>query len=139
MGKIVLKNPVVTVNSVDLSNRFSQVTIASKFDAVDGTTFGGQYKEILQGLGDATMTFTATQDYAAGEVDVTLWPLSQSGATFPVTVKPTNAAVSVTNPLYSMTGILLEYNPIDGKVGDLLTTPVTIQNGSQAGLTRATT
>lgn len=138
MGKLVLKKPVVTVNGVDLSNRCSQATIHTEFDDVDATAFGDVYKEHMQGMGDATITLTMQQDFAAGNVDATLWPLSQSGATFPVTVKPTDAAVGATNPRYDMTGVLLTYDPIDGSVGDLLTTDVEIPNAAQTGLTRNT-
>lgn len=136
MGKFSLKNPVITVNGVDLSNRVSEVTIHTEFDDLDATAFGGVYKEHVQGLGDASITMKCFQDFAAAEVDATLWPLSQSGATFPVTVKPTNAAVGATNPRFDMTGILLSYDPIAGSVGSMATTDVKIPNGSQTGLTR---
>lgn len=136
MGKFVLKNPVVTVNSVDLTNHCSHATVHTEFDDVDMTVFGDTYKEHAQGMGDATITLTMFQDFAAGSVDATLWPLSQSGAPFPVTIKPTSAAVSATNPRYDMTGILLSYDPIDGDVGDASTTDVEIPNGGSTGLTR---
>lgn len=136
MSKFVLKNALVNVNSVDLSNRASKVTIETQFDAVDVTSFGGTYKEIIQGLGDAKITVDFFQDFAAAEVDATLWPLSQSGGTFPITVRPTNAAKSATNPSYEMTAVLLSYNPIDGGVGDASTTSVEFQNSSQTGLQR---
>lgn len=136
MAKFVLKNAVVTVNAVDISNHCSSVTIETTFDEVDVTSFGGTYREIVQGMGDATVTLSLFQDYAAASVDATLWPLSQSGSSFPVTVKPTNSAVSATNPRYDMTGVLLSYNPIDGGVGDASTTEVSIRNAAQTGLTR---
>lgn len=136
MAKFVLKSAVVTVNAVDISDHVSSVTIETTFDDVDVTAMGGVYRDIRQGLGDATITLSVFQDFAAGSVDATLFPLSQSGNTFPVTVKPTNAAVGATNPRYDMTGVLLSYNPIDGGVGDASTTDVSIRNASQTGLTR---
>src|SRR5215471_579422 len=136
MAKTVLKNPILTINGVDLSDHCSHVTIDSTFDSVDVTTFGSVYKQVLQGMGDGRMTFSFFQDFAAGSVDATLWALSQSGATFPVTVKPTNAAVSTTNPRYDMTGVLLSYNPIDGDVGAASTTDVEIPNAAQTGIVR---
>jgi hypothetical protein len=139
MAKFVLKNAVVTVNSVDLSDHISQVTVETNHDEVDVTSFGSTYREILQGMGDATITLSFFQDFAAAKVDATLWPLADAGTTFPVVVKPTSASVSSTNPSYSMTGIILNYNPIDGAVGDASTTEVTIRNASSTGLTRATT
>jgi len=137
MAKFVLKNAFITVDGVNLSDHCSSVTIETTFDEVDVTGFGGTYKEIIQGMGDATITLNVFQDFAAGSVDATLWPLSQSGATFPVVVRATSAVVSATNPQYGMTGVLLNYNPIAGGVGEASTTDVAIRNGAQTGLTRA--
>lgn len=136
MAKFVLKDASVVINGVDLSNHCSKVTINTKFNDVDLTSFGSTYSQHAQGLGDATITCDFFQDFAAGSLDATLWPLSQSGATFVVSVKPTSAAPSATNPRYDMTGILLDYNPIDGGVGAASTTSVSIPNAAQTGLTR---
>lgn len=138
MAKFVIKNPVVTVNGVDLSDHCSHCTIETTFDDVEVTGFGATYRSILQGLGDATITVTMQQDFAAGSVDATLWPLSQSGSTFPVTVKPFNSAVGATNPRFDMTAVLLSYNPLDGDAGDASTTDVEFRNAAQTGLTRNT-
>lgn len=139
MPKIVLKNPVITVNSVDMSDHVSSLTIDLSADEVDATAFGpGNFREKLQGLADASFTLGMQQDFAAGEVDATLWPLFSAGSTFPVSAKATTAATSATNPLYSMTGVLLSYSPLDGSVGDLAETEVEITNASATGVTRAT-
>ncbi len=138
MAKFVLKNPIITVNAVDLSDHFSEVSIETSRDEVDVTAFGAVNKEMVAGLGDATITGTVFQDYAAGEIDATLWPLSTSDTPFTVSVKATSAATSTTNPLYSMSSLLYTYNPVSGSVGEAATTPVTFRNASQAGLTRAT-
>lgn len=136
MAKFVLKNPVITVNAVDLSDHFSEVTIETSRDEVDVTAFGAANKETLAGLGDATITGTVFQDFAAGEIDATLWPLSTSDTPFVVAVKPTNAAISATNPEYQMTSLLFNYSPIAGSVGAASTTTVTFRNASQTGLVR---
>lgn len=137
MAKIVLKDCSITIDAVDLSDHISSVTIETTFDEVDVTGFGSTYKEILQGLGDATITLAVFQDFDAASVDATLWPLSQSGEGFVVVVKPTSAAVSATNPSYTMTGVLLNYNPIAGAIGEASTTDVSIRNQSATGLVRA--
>ncbi len=138
MAKLSLKNPVITVNAVDLSDHFSEVSIETSRDEVDVTSFGATHKEMVAGLGDATITGTVFQDYAATKVDATLWPLSTSDTPFNVTIKPTSAATSATNPLYTMSCLLYSYNPVSGSVGEAATTPITFRNASQAGLTRAT-
>lgn len=138
MAKIVLKDALVLVNSVTLSDHCEKVTIEVNADEVDFTAFGDSYKEVGQGIKDAKITLTMQQDFAAGSVDATLWPLFAAGTTFPVEIRATSAARSATNPAYLLTGILMDYSPLDGAVGDKSTTDVTIQNGAQAGLTRAT-
>jgi hypothetical protein len=138
MGKFVLKDAFVEIDEVDLSDHCSAVTIETTFDDVDVTAFGSTYREILQGLGDATVTLTLFSNFAAASVDDTLWPLSQSGDTFTVKIRHKSDAVGADNPEYSMTGVLLEYSPIAGSIGDASTTDVTIRNASQTGLERAT-
>lgn len=138
MAKKVLKDASITVNAVNVSNHCSKVTINSEYEAIDSTAFGSILKETLQGMGDGSIVLTLQQDYDAGSIDATMWPLSQSGATFPVVAKPSSAAVSATNPSYTMTGVLLSYAPLDGEVGALLTTEVNIPNASPSGIVRAT-
>lgn len=138
MAKLVLTDADVVVNGVNLSNHCSQVTIESEKDEVDVTSFGATSKEILAGIGDGTITLDVFQDFAAGSVDATLWPLHLAGSTFVVVVKPASAAVSATNPKYTMTGVLLSYSPIAGSVGEASTTSVPIRNASQSGIVRAT-
>lgn len=138
MAKFVLRDAVVTVDGTDLSGHCSSATIETTFDEVDLTGFGSVYREFGQGLGDATITLTVFQDFAASEVDSVLWPLSQSGGTFTVAVKADDAATSDTNPEYSMLGRLFSYSPIAGAVGDASSTDVSIRNAGTAGLTRGT-
>lgn len=138
MAKHVLKDAFISVDGVDLSDHCSSVTVESTFDEQDATGFGATYKEILQGLGDGTITLSVLQDYDAGSVDATLWPLSQSGNTFAVIVRADSGAVSATNPQFDMTGVLLSYNPIAGSVGETNTTDVTIRNAASTGIVRTT-
>lgn len=144
MAKFVLKDAAVLINGTSIADHVSSVTVESTFDEVDSTGMGvnaagGKYREFLQGLGDATITLSVFQDFAASNVDAIFWPLSQSGGTFGVEVRPTSAAASSTNPKYTMTGILTTYNPIAGAVGDASTTDVPIRNAvGTLGLTRGT-
>ena len=138
MAKHVLKNASVTINAVDLSNHVASVTIETTRDEKDVTAMGAVNKEIIAGLGDATITLDVFQDYGAASVDATLFPLSQSNTSFPVIVKPDAGAVSPTNPSYTMQAMLFNYNPLAGAVGDENRTPVTLRNAAQTGLVRAT-
>lgn len=138
MAKFVLKDAYVGINGTAISDHVSSVTVESTFDEVDFTAMGATYREFGQGLGDATITLSVFQDFAASNIDSIFWPLSQSGGTFSVEVRPTSAAASSTNPKYTMTGRLFGFNPVAGAVGDASTTDVPIRNAGTAGLTRGT-
>lgn len=138
MGKVVIKDASITINAVNLSNHVSKVTVATQFNKVDVSSMGDTFMEYLQGLGDATITVDFFQDFDSGEVDDTLWPLMISGSVFPIVVKPTSAAVSATNPSYTMSAILLTYDPIDASIGAASTTSVQFQNAGTAGVVKAT-
>jgi hypothetical protein len=139
MAKFVLAHPKIDVNGTNLEDHASSLEITTEFDEVELTSFSSNYREFGQGLGDATWTVDFFQDFASGEVDAVLWPLSQSGGTFLLKASSGSAAVSATNPMFSMTARLFSYAPIAGAVGEASTTSVTFRNAGTAGLTRATT
>jgi hypothetical protein len=134
----VLKDAYVEVNGTAISQYCSAATIESPFDELDVTTFGGNYRQFAQGLGDATVTLTTFPD-TTQVIDNIFWPLSQSGGTFTVKVRASSAAASTLNWNYSMTGALYNYNPISGAVGEAMSTDIPIRNAGTAGLTRGTT
>lgn len=116
MGTLVLMNPQVVINSVDLTTHVDQVSIQQKLVDLDVTTFGSTSKMHAAGLSDNMFTISFFQDYAASSVDATISPLV--GGTTTVTVKPVNAATTTVNPAYTFTAVVLEWRPLDGKAGD---------------------
>ena len=139
MAKFVLKNAVITVDGDDISDHVSSVTIETTRDEVDVTAFGASNRELLAGLGDATITLEVFQDFASNEIDQNMYQHSIEDSPFEVTVKPTNAIVSATNPEYSMQALLFQYSPIAGAVGEASTTTLVFRNAAQAGLVKAYT
>ncbi|MFJ4828394.1 hypothetical protein ACIP79_00410 [Streptomyces sp. NPDC088747] len=137
MAKLVLRDCSIVVNSVDFSDHVSSVEITLVKDEIETTNFSGQGRERVAGLKDDSIVVSFQQDFAAGEVDATLYPLWNNETEFTVVVKPTAAAVSATNPSYTATCILLEYQPLSGDVGDLSETEVTFPT-QRTGVTRAT-
>jgi hypothetical protein len=139
MAKQVLRNASIVVNSVDLSDHCSSVTLEDSAEEVDFTAFSSSaYREFGQGLKTATITAEFFQDYATGSVDATHYPLYNSGGTFNVVVKPENAATSSTNPSYTMVSRIYTYGAVAGAVGDANTVSVTYNNAGTAGITRGT-
>lgn len=139
MAKHVLRDAVITVNGTDISDHTSSITIEDSADEVEFTSFGpGGYREFGAGLKDATITAEVFNDYAASSIDAVIAPLYASGGTFTVTVKPTSATTSGSNPIYSMISRVYSYSPISGGVGDANTNSLTFRNAGTAGLTRGT-
>lgn len=135
MAIMVLKSPQVTINAVDLSSYVTEVTINYEAAVIDTTASGAAGQTKIAGLKNWTADVTFNQDYAASQVDATLFPLV-GAAQFAVTFKPASGATSATNPQYSGNAILPSYSPIAGKVGDLLTTKITLEGSGD--LSRAT-
>ena len=134
MATVVLNDASVVINSVDLSDHVKSVTINYSAEMLDDTAMGDNTRSRKGGLKDWSFDITFHQDYAASNVDATLFPLV--GTAFSTVIKPTSGAVSATNPSYTGTGTLESYNPIGGGVGDLQETSITIQ--SAGDLSRAT-
>lgn len=141
MSKFIIKDAVVTINSVDLSNRVAQVEVTMAADDVDVSTMGTGVHQHLAGLRNDQFVLTFLSDFDAAEVDATLFPLlatATSQPTFAVKVRPQSGSASTTNPSYeSTTAILLNYSPISGAVGARAETQVTIP--SNVAITRQTT
>lgn len=138
MAIFVMTDALVIVNGVTLSDHANKVTVEDNRDEVDITAFGATSKAITKGLGDAKIMVTFFQDFAAGKVHATLQPLIGSSTGVTIEVRATSAARSATNPAALMTGLLMNYNMIDGGVGDASTIDAEFANSSQAGMTYPT-
>lgn len=135
MAKEVLTNVKITVNSVDLSDHCSSVSIEDTADEVDFTAFGtAGYREFGQGLKDATITASFFNDHAAASVADTHQALYSSGSTFPVKVWPSASGTVV----YTMTARLYSNPTLAGAVGEANTIDVSYRNAGTAGVTRGT-
>jgi hypothetical protein len=134
MANFVLTDASVVINAVDLSDQVRQVTVSVEADVQENTAMGDTYRSRLGGLKDWSIEVEFNQDFAASEVDATLW--SCLGTPVTVTAKGTSSAVGTANPSFSGSAILSAYAPLDGSVGDVATTSVTFQGAGT--LTRAT-
>lgn len=117
MATLAFTDAHVTVNGVDLSDHVSKVTLKTTADDLENTAMGATFHTRIGGLKDWTLDLDFNQDFDAAKVDATLWPLL--GAVTAVTVRPTSAVKSATNPEYAGNALVKEYVPMDGKVGDL--------------------
>ncbi len=129
MAVIVLTNADITINGVVLSDKANSVELNYEVDSVEVTTFGNVGHQFTGGLQNVTCAIEFLQDFAAAETEATLYPLV--GTTTTVTVRPSAAATSATNPLYTLSGTFLaSHQPVAAAVGELAMTSVTFTGGS---------
>jgi hypothetical protein len=123
-----LSNPVVTVNSVDLSDQCTAATFTQRYDALEATAFGDTSRKFVNGLGNHEVTLTFYMSYAATETFATLENVV--GGPVTVIVKPTSGADGATNPGFTLTGAYLGELPvINATMGELSTVDVTFVGG----------
>ena len=121
---VYLSNGVsVTVNSVDLSSLVSAVTINRSFDEIEVTAMGDSGHKFVKGLEASSVTIDFFNDEATSKTLQTL--NSTWGTSTTVVIKQTSAAVSATNPSYTMSCLVNNITPVNGAVGDLSTQSVT--------------
>lgn len=134
MAKYVATDHKITINGTDFSSSLQSVDLTLSADEVETTAFGGGWRTMTAGLKSGSLTLNFFQDFGASSVDATLSGLFGSAAT--VVVTPTSTAVSATNPSWSGTFLVSQYQPFASSVGDIATLSVTWP--SAGTITRAT-
>ena len=135
MASFVLTNAFVLLNSVGLSDHVRSVKVTYKADTPENTAMSQTTKNRLPGLKDWEMDIEFNQDFAAAEVDVTLFPLVGAAA-FPIEVRPDAGARSTTNPAYTGNCLLADYPPLGNKVGEVAVSSIKLMgSGTLSRLT----
>ena len=123
MAKIVLTDAKVTINSVNLSDHINSITLETKDEIIETSSFGSTAKTRVAGLADNSVSLDFIQDFAAANVEATIYPLIGTATT--IVVQPTSSAVGATNPTYTFSAIISEWSPLKGGIGQLATASVT--------------
>lgn len=124
MARIVLTDAKVTINSVNLSDHIASITLNTSADVVETTGFSSTAARTrVAGLQDNSVTLEFHQDFATSNVEQTIYPLI--GTTTTVVVTPTSSSVGATNPSFTFTALVSEWQPLSGAVGELATASVT--------------
>jgi hypothetical protein len=126
----------VEVNSVDLSDWVTGVTLPIQYAALDDTAMGDVARSRLAGLQDSTLQIQFNQDFAAGGPDATA--MAADGTVVVVKVRPTSSAIGATNPEYVGSYLISEWQPFGNNIGDLATTQVSWPLADPDGIARNT-
>ena len=122
---VFLNNKVgVKVNSVDLSDHVTAVTLNRSFDELEVTAMGDTGHKFVKGLEASSVTISFLNDTASANVLATLQAAWGTSVTV-VLLQEKGTAVGATNPLYTMTCLINNTTDINGGVGDLGTQDVT--------------
>jgi hypothetical protein len=122
---IFLQNNVgVKINSVDLSDHITSVTLTQNFDELEVTALGDSSHKMVKGLEASTLTLNFLNDFAAASVQATLQ--AAYGTTVTAVLLPVKGtAVSATNPLYTVSILVNNLTPLNGAVGDISNSSMT--------------
>jgi hypothetical protein len=136
---VFLNNKVgVKVNSVDLSDHVTAVTLNRNFDELEVTAMGDSGHKFVKGLEASSVTISFLNDTASANVLATLQAAWGTNVTV-VLLQEKGTAVGATNPLYTMTCLINNTTDINGGVGDLGTIDATFNvSGSVAVATTGT-
>lgn len=136
MASFVLKNAFVKINAVDLSANVKSVTVNYSAEIQDSTAMSQASRSRLAGLKDWSLDVEFFQDYAAGKVDATMFPIV--GTQVAIEIRPDAGEVSATNPKFTGNGTVENYNPVAGSVGDVAMASTKLSGSDGVALARAT-
>ena len=128
----------VKVNTVDLSDHVTSVTLNRSFDELEVTAMGDSGHKFVKGLEASSITLDFLNDTATASVLPTLQAAWGTNVTV-VLLQSKGTAVSATNPLYTATCLINNTTDINGAVGDLSTQSITFNvSGTVAVATTGT-
>lgn len=118
MASYVVASQYVSINGVDMSAYVKSATLELSADQAEFTNMASAgAREYRIGLKGGTLNVDFNQDFAATTVDDRLWGMWNAGTNVAFEIRPTSAAVGVTNPKY--TGNLVPGGyAVGGAVGD---------------------
>ena len=122
---IFLNNKVgLKINSVDLSDHVTSVTLNQAFDELEVTAMGDSAHKFVKGLESATLTVSFLNDQASANVLATLNAAFGTTVAFKM-LQDKGTAVGATNKLFSGDILINNLTPINGAVGDIGTQDIT--------------
>ena len=128
----------VKVNTVDLSDHVTSVTLNRNFDELEVTAMGDSGHKFVKGLEASSITLDFLNDTATASVLQTLQAAWGTNVTV-VLLQSKGTAVSATNPLYTATCLINNTTDINGATGDLSTQSLTMNvSGTVAVATTGT-
>ena len=121
---VTLVQAGVKINSVDISDHVSSVTLSQIFDELEITSLGDSSHKFTKGLEASTLTLDFFNDFAASQVTPTLQSAYGTTVTA-VLIAKKGTAVGAENPLYTVSILVNNLTPISGDVASINASSVT--------------
>ena len=116
--------------TTDLSDQANACSITIGYDALESTAFGDTGHRMTQGLQSVDVSITFFLSYGATEVEAILASCVGTGTTV-LTISPSGASESATNPEYVITNCMLaSFTPVNSTVGELATVEANFTSGT---------
>jgi hypothetical protein len=131
MARIVLTDANILFASNDISQYVTSVSLSTSYDVIDttGISTTGAARTRVAGLADNSITLEFNQDFADNALEELINGTTTTNGTVGLVVamqvKPTSAATSASNPKYTFSALVSEWQPLSGAVGELATASVT--------------
>lgn len=128
-----LSNPVVTIGAAtpgtDITDQCKSAVLTQLTEALESTAFGSNGRRYTAGLQNHQCVLTFLMSYASSETYALLQPLV--GTQCYVSVKPTSAVDSATNPKFELAETYLEsLDVVNANIGELSEVQITLQGGA---------
>ena len=129
---VYLSNPVITINSVSMTDQCTSAVVNYVLEQLETTSFGDTARKYggaaVTSLQNNSIEVELFQSYAASETEATVFSLV--GITTDVVVAPASGTATATNPIYTLTGCYLSaHTPINASLGELSTITLTFTGG----------
>ena len=108
----------VKINSVDISDHVSSVTLSQIFDELEITALGDTAHKFTKGLEASTLSIDFFNDFEASQVTPTLQAAYGTTVTA-VLIPKKGTAVGAANPLYTVSILINNLTPINGDVASI--------------------
>ena len=116
--------------TTDLSDQGNACTITIGYDSLESTAFGDTGHRFTQGLQTVDVSIDFFLSYGATEVEAILSSCVGTGTTV-LTISPSGASESATNPEYVITNCMLaSFTPVNSTVGSLATVTAQFTGGT---------
>ena len=116
--------------TTDLSDQANACAITIGQDSLESTAFGDTGHRFTGGLQTVDVSITFFLSYGAAEVEAIMASCVGTGTTV-LTISPSGASESATNPEYVLTNCMLaNFTPINSTVGELATLEASFTGGT---------